>query len=108
MKVKDYKFQAYMHGAEHVDVELMFPDRPTIKMCHITSYLGGVDSFGDAATFAAKMRLDLQNLLDSDEEVIIKRDVTDGSIDLFRKSDGALMWSATAERIEGADWVTIY
>lgn len=108
MKLKGFDYQAYMHGTKHVDVDLMVPDRPTISLCNIKTYLGGVDSFGDPATFAAQIRADLEDLAGRDTEIIIKRDSRDGSIDIFRQSDGALMFSATAETVRGADWVEVY
>lgn len=111
MKLKRY--QAYVHENTeteplHVDVELTFQGHPTIKMCDCSAYLGGVDTFGSVGEMAAQLREDLNAMANDGTSYTVKRDKLDGSIDVFRDSDGALMFSMECEHIEGADWVPEY
>lgn len=109
------KFQAFVHNLNdkdkptHVDVELTFKDTiPTIKLCHCTAYMGGMDSFGDVAAIAAQVREDLGVIANSGTQVRVVKDLVDGSIDLLRLEDGALLFSMEAEKIEGDEWVEFY
>lgn len=109
MQLKNY--QAYVHehdGDVHVDVELHFKGQPTIKMCDCSAYLGGTDSFGDLYEIAARVREDLNAMSNAGDHYVVKQDTLDGSIDVFRERDGALMFSMECERLEGADWVEKY
>lgn len=109
MQLKNY--QAYVHGngvAGHMDVELMVKGKPTIKMCNCSAYMGGIDSFGDVVQSAAVVREDLASIANSGEDITILQDTLDGSIDIFRARDNALLFSMEAEKIEGAGWVQKY
>lgn len=109
------RFQAYVHDLNdkdkptHVDVELTFKENlPTLKLCHCTAYMGGMDSFGDVAAIAAQVREDLGVIANSGTHVRVVKDLVDGSIDLLRREDGVLLFSMEAEKIEGDDWVEFY
>lgn len=106
------RYQAYVHGAGvtgHVDVELTFKGQPsTIKMCHCSAYMGGMDSFGDTTSMAAALREDLNAIENSGENLEVLQDTLDGSIDIFRARDHVLLFSMEAETIEGAEWVQKY
>lgn len=109
------RYQAYVHDLNdktkptHVDVELTFKGAPaTIKMCHCSAYMGGMDSFGDVSGIAAQVREDLGAIANSGEDVEVLQDTLDGSIDIFRARDHVLLFSMEAERIEGASWVKKY
>lgn len=109
------KYQAYVHDLNdktkptHVDVELTFKGAPaTIKMCHCSAYMGGMDSFGDVSGIAAQVRTDLSVISNSGEDVEVLQDTLDGSIDIFRTRDHVLLFSMEAERIEGASWIKKY
>lgn len=109
------KYQAFVHDLNdktkptHVDVELTFKGAPsTIRMCHCTAYMGGMDGFGDVAGIAAQVREDLSVIINNGEHVLVARDTVDGSIDLLRERDKVLLFSMEAEHVEGADWVPSY
>ncbi len=110
MQIKRY--QAYVHGSgvnSHVDVELTIKGKAQpIKMCHCSAYLGGMDSFGDPSTMAAAVREDMEEIVNSGIDVNVLQDTLDGSIDIFRARDNALLFSMEAEKIEGAEWVEKY
>lgn len=102
-------YQCFVHDpntSPHVDVELFIDDRPLIRLCNCSAYMGGMDSFGNVATMAAEVREDLDAL--SNTEVVVARDIVDDSIDIFRASDHALMFSMECDRLDGADWVPTY
>lgn len=100
------KYQCYVHGS-HVDVELTFKGQDTIKLCECSNYNGNIGAFGDPIAIAPVVREDLGHIANSGQEVEVKRDKLDGSIDIFTPA-GVLLFSMEAERVEGADWVREY
>lgn len=109
MKLVDY--QSYTHGYTgnmHVDVRLTFEGHDEIKLCNCSAYLGGAGQFGDVVSMANRVRGDLRAMQDSGEDFEVKQDRLDGSVDVYRKRDNALMFSMEAERIEGATWLPQY
>lgn len=110
MKLTNY--QCFVHDQNnpnkptHVDVELFTDTKDPIKMCDCSAYMGGMDSFDDVAAIAAEVRSDLDGIINT--EIIVKRDILDGSIDIFRAADNVLLFSMECEDLRGADWVPTY
>lgn len=108
------RYQAYVHQPAdgdqpmHVDVELTVKGRPIIKMCDCSNYMGNVGAFGHPAEIAPVVREDLAAISNSGEDIDVVQDELDGSIDIYRTRDGALLFSMECDHIEGADWVRKY
>lgn len=111
MKLNTY--DVHIHRREpwdnwHVDVTLEFEGKAPIKMCECSAYLGQEGKFGDAADLAAVVREDLDKMANAGVDYEVRQDTLDGSIDIFRATDEALMFSMECDRIEGNDWVEKY
>lgn len=92
----------------HVDVALYFEGKDPIKMCDCSAYLGGMDSYGYAEQMVAAVREDLDQMANNATEYDVAIDAMDGSLDIVRTADRALMFSMECEHMEGADWVPQY
>lgn len=104
MKLRDY--QAYIHDPRanapdrnmHIDVELTL-DHSEVKLCNCSDWMGGYQQMGNLANCAAEIRDALRKIKLNHEQVSIKKDTLDGSIDLIRDSDGVLLFSIIPEKI---------
>lgn len=114
MKLRDY--QAYLHDPRanwpnspmHIDVELTFEGHSKIKLCNCSEWMGGYQQEGNLANCAAEIRDALRKIKLNHEQVSIKKDTLDGSIDLIRDADGVLLFSIIPQEIHSDMTIPLY